>query len=151
MKNLILATLAIMLVACSADNKIIGKWQKVSNGDNYTNIETCTFSSNNTETCDEDFTINANGRSINIKYVITQEWHIKDGVISEKYLDARTQAITLNGENLLPTDPQYQSIAQILLSDKPNGKTFSRKIVFKGNVFELYEEDGKKSEFVKMN
>mgnify|MGYP000474001542 FL=1 len=83
--------------------------------------------------------------------MITQEWHIKDGVISEKYLDARTQAITLNGENLLPTDPQYQSIAQILLSDKPNGKTFSRKIVFKGNVFELYEEDGKKSEFVKMN
>lgn len=151
MKKLIIASLVLILAACGSDNKIIGKWKKVVSGNTYNGTEICTFSSNNTETCEEDIMINTNGQSINVKFVITQEWHIKDGVISEKYLDARMQDITLNGEYLPPTDPKYQNISQIFLSDKPNGKTFSRKITFKENVFELQEEDGKKSEFVKIN
>ena len=153
-KSLLIALLPLVFLisACgSGENKIVGKWQASREKNDVSATEICTFATNNTETCDEEVTIRNGVGNIVVKYVITQEWHIKEGVITEKYLDARMQEISINGDRIQPSDPRFQNVSSIILSDKPNGKTFSRKIEFKKDAFELVQEDGTRTEYKKIN
>ncbi|AWW46162.1 hypothetical protein DPM18_04675 [Polynucleobacter paneuropaeus] len=143
---LLLSTI-LLVVACSSDNKIIGKWKHVTNKDGLTSVEVCNFIENNTETCNEDFKIQIQNDLIETKYIITQGWTLKGEKIIEKNIDAKIQSVSINGASLLSTDGRYERVANIILSLHPRGESFSRRIKFSGDTFTLISDDGKANEF----
>jgi hypothetical protein len=150
MKKIIAISFIFFLISCGSDEKIIGKWKRDVQGKNYSATEVCSYFKNKTETCDIDYILQTSGLTTKIKYVITQEWELEKDTISEKYLDVKIKEISVGHERLLPSDSRYQTIAEFIFGDKPKGKTLSRKIVFKKDMFDLYQSDGEISKYYKI-
>jgi hypothetical protein len=144
-----------LLVGCNADEKLVGQWKRSEqgggkNGVAHIFIQTCTYSKNNTNTCENELLTDAYNIKGAVKYVTTQEWHIKKGILTQKNIDSRIREITANGNRILPSQSAHQTIEQNTLGHHPNGKTTSTKIEFKNNMFELTFDNGSKAQYFRV-
>jgi len=151
MKKALSMAILIFLSACGSNDKIIGKWTHKINKDGLISVETCKYVENNTETCNEDLRLQTQIGLVEAKYIVTQEWQLKSGKLLEKNIDAKILSISVNGSNLLSTDEGYQRVSNIILALHPRGESFSRKIHFSGDKFNLTSDDGEISEFTRAN
>lgn len=154
-KNQLIGKCLTLLVGCGADEKLIGTWKRnvqgpKKNGVGFEFVQTCSFSKNNTNTCENEHLTNAYSGKVSVKYVTTQEWQINKNVLTLKNIDAKIREIRANGTLILPSEPLGQSVVQNTLSNYPNGKTTTTKIEFKNNMFELIFDNNSKAQFYKV-
>lgn len=151
MNKIFLLTSTLVVLSCTSDNKIVGKWSYSNVSGNSVTTEVCEYVENNTETCNEELELMLpSGDKVKIQYLTTQEWQLKDGKLLEKNVDVKILDIAINDESLPLNDSRYQETENTIIKRHPKGKSSSRKIVFNGNTFDLYGSSGAPTTFTRV-
>lgn len=152
MKRFFLLLSVSFLISCGSDSPLVGKWKNVFRGGDVTVTEICEFNKKGIENCTSTWVQRVDNGTFEAHRLLTQEWTLANGQITEKTTNGQVLWMALNGQEISPSDPIYRQLASNLMSDTFNtGFTVTRKIELHENHFILYGKKGKPSRFDRIN